>query len=519
MITPSGEISPDLPEVRAAEYVRMSTEHQRYSTESQADAIRAYAAQRNYTIVRTYADEGKSGLNIDGRIGLRRLIADVTNEQANFDVVLVYDVSRWGRFQDADESAYYEYQCRRSGVRIEYCAEPFENDGSLGSDIQKMLKRKMAGEYSRELSIKVFAGQCRLIEKGFRQGGPAGFGLRRQLVDENGRGKALLGRMEHKSIQTDRVVLVSGPADEVEVVKRIYRSFVEDGRSEGEIAAILNAEGILTDLGRLWTRGTVHQILINEKYIGNNVWNRGSFKLKQKRIRNEPTMWIRADGVFPAIVDRILFDAAQAIIRGRSAKLSDAAMLDVLRRLLAEHGYLSGLMIDEMPECPSSSAYRSRFGSLLRTYSLIGYTPDRDFAYVESNRRLRQRYPKVIEEVLEALRVAGASMILDDDTGAITINGEVTAALVLCRCTETTTGSLRWIIRLDGSASPDITIVVRMEPGEEEARDYYLLPALDRISGRLRLAERNEGGLDTYRFATLEALYELMRRVPLAEVA
>jgi DNA invertase Pin-like site-specific DNA recombinase len=103
----------------------------------------------------------------------------VTGGQADFEIVLVYDVSRWGRFQDADESAYYEYQCRRSGVRVEYCAEPWENDGSLGSDIQKMLKRKMAGEYSRELSVKVFAGQCRLIEKGFRQGGPAGFGLRR----------------------------------------------------------------------------------------------------------------------------------------------------------------------------------------------------------------------------------------------------------------------------------------------------------------------------------------------------
>jgi DNA invertase Pin-like site-specific DNA recombinase len=519
MTTLGDEISPDSPGVRAAEYVRMSTEHQRYSTENQADAIRSYAARRNYTIVRTYADEGKSGLNIDGRAGLRQLIAEVTDGQADFEIVLVYDVSRWGRFQDADESAYYEYQCRRSGVRVEYCAEPFENDGSLGSDIQKMLKRKMAGEYSRELSVKVFAGQCRLIEKGFRQGGSAGFGLRRQLVDENGQHKVLLGRLEHKSIQTDRVVLMPGPPEEIELVQRIYWSFVEDGRGEGEIAAVLNAEGIRTDLGRPWTYGTVHQILINEKYIGNNVWNRGSFKLKQKRVRNEPSMWVRADGAFPAIVDRLLFDAAQAIIGGRSAKLSDAAMLDVLRRLLAEHGYLSGLIIDETPECPSSSAYRSRFGSLLRTYSLIGYTPDRDFAYVESNRRLRQRYPKVVEEVLEALRAAGASVALDRDPGIVGINGEVTARLVLCRCTETSAGSLRWIIRLDSPSPPDIIIAARMEPGEEVIRDYYLLPALDSSATPLRLAEWNEAGLDTYRFTTLEALYELMRRVPLAEVA
>lgn len=47
---------------RAAEYVRMSTEHQQYSTENQRDRIRDYATRRGFDIVRTYADEGKSGL-------------------------------------------------------------------------------------------------------------------------------------------------------------------------------------------------------------------------------------------------------------------------------------------------------------------------------------------------------------------------------------------------------------------------------------------------------------------------
>ena len=93
---------------RAAEYVRMSTEHQQYSTENQADKIREYAAQRGIDIVRTYADEGKSGLNIGGRLALQKLIRDVESGSADFQMVLVYDVSRWGRFQDADESAYYE---------------------------------------------------------------------------------------------------------------------------------------------------------------------------------------------------------------------------------------------------------------------------------------------------------------------------------------------------------------------------------------------------------------------------
>jgi DNA invertase Pin-like site-specific DNA recombinase len=165
---------------RAAEYVRMSTEHQQYSTENQADKIREYAKRRSIEIVKTYADEGKSGLRIDGRHALQQLIADVESGKANFNLILVYDVSRWGRFQDADESAYYEYICKRNNIFVSYVAEQFENDGSPVSTIVKGVKRAMAGEYSRELSAKVFAGQCRLIELGYRQGGPAGYGLHSQ---------------------------------------------------------------------------------------------------------------------------------------------------------------------------------------------------------------------------------------------------------------------------------------------------------------------------------------------------
>jgi DNA invertase Pin-like site-specific DNA recombinase len=349
--------------VCAAQYVRMSTEHQQYSTENQADVIALYAERHGLQIVRTYADEGKSGLNLEGRAALRQLITDVTSGEADFKVVLVYDVSRWGRFQDADQSAYYEYVCRSAGVAVQYCAEQFDNDGSIGSTIIKTVKRAMAGEYSRELSSKVFAGQCRLISYGFRQGGPAGFGLRRVLVDHQRQPKGELARGQHKSIQTDRVVLAPGPQLEVEAVRRMYRMFTLKGQSEREIAVELNAEGLITDLGRPWTRGTVHQVLTNEKYIGNNVFNRTSFKLKVRRVRNPPDAWVRAEAVFEPIVEPDFFAAARRIIDERSKRYSDEALLERLATLFAEKGRLSGLIIDETEDMPSSSAYRHRFGS------------------------------------------------------------------------------------------------------------------------------------------------------------
>lgn len=418
---------------RAAQYVRMSTEHQKYSTENQAEAMQQYAARRGIEIVRTYADAGKSGLSLDGRDALKQLIADVQNGTADFTTILVYDISRWGRFQDADEHAYYEYICKSAGIGVQYCAEQFENDGSISSTIVKGVKRAMAGEYSRELSVKVFAGQCRLIELGFRQGGPPGYGLRRSLIDQAGTAKGELTRGEHKSIQTDRVVLVPGPPEEVDTVRWMYRSFVKDDKPEREIATNLNDQGITTDLGRPWTRGTVHQVLINEKYIGNNVWNRGSFKLKKKRVRNSPEMWIRSKGAFEPIVDRSLFEAAQAIIRERSHKLSNDEMLEALQLLLRDRGYLSGLVIDETERLPSSSAYQSRFGSLLRAYELVGFTPDRDYRYIEINRALRRMHPQIVSGTIAGIEQAGGWVEKDSATDLLTINGEFTASIVVVR--------------------------------------------------------------------------------------
>lgn len=497
----------------------MSTEHQQYSTENQSEIIRQYAARRGMAIVRTYADAGKSGLRIDGRDALKQLIQDVESGRADFRVILVYDVSRWGRFQDADESAYYEYICRRAKIDVHYCAEQFENDGSPVSTIVKGVKRAMAGEYSRELSAKVFIGQCRLIELGFRQGGSPGYGLRRMLRDQAGEPKGTLNRGEQKSIQTDRVILVPGPPEEVQTVRWMYDVFVKEGKLETDIATLLNQRGISTDLGRPWTRGTVHQVLTNEKYIGNNVYNRVSFKLKKKRVVNPPDMWIRADGVFQPLIPPADFAAAQEIIRERSRRYSNDELLNHLRTLLEREGRLSGLLIDESEGMASSSVYRHRFSSLVRAYQLIGYTPDRDYRFIETNRQLRLMYPKVVDDVVSRMRRLGGMVVIDSGTDILTVNGEFTASIVISRCRQTETGSFRWLIRLDTGLKPDITIAIRMDAENREPFDYYLLPSIDLSIEKLTLAEENGVSLDTYRFNTLDFFFGMARRAKIPEAA
>ena len=189
----------------------------------------------------------------------------------------------------------------------------------------------MAGEYSRELSSKVFQGACRLIQLGFKQGGTAGYGLRRMLVDLNGEQKAMLkiGRAKEPA---DRPGDSGGrPGGGGAGGAGDLPGFLEEGKLESEIAAALNAQGLLTDFGRAWTRGTVHEVLTNEKYIGNNVYHRTSFKLKRKHVVNPPEKWIRAEGVFEGIVEPETFFRAREIILARSQRLSDEEMLEKLR--------------------------------------------------------------------------------------------------------------------------------------------------------------------------------------------
>jgi DNA invertase Pin-like site-specific DNA recombinase len=498
---------------RAAQYVRMSTEHQQYSTENQADVLREYASGRGIEIVRTFTDSGKSGLRVDGRDGLKDLIDVVQRGRADFTLILVYDVSRWGRFQDADESAYYEYICKRAGITVHYCAEQFENDGSPVSTIVKGVKRAMAGEYSRELSAKVFKGQCKLVELGFRQGGPAGYGLRRLLIDQGGKPKAELRPGEQKSLQTDRVVLVPGPTDESAVVRRIYRLFIHEGRTEREIATDLTRSGILAERGRPWTRGMVHQVLTNEKYIGHNVYNRVSFKLKKKRVRNPPEMWVRRNAAFDAIVDDADFAAAQAIILERHRRLSDFDFLEQLRRLAHEHGRLSGLLIDETDGMPSSAAYRHRFGSLVRAYQMIDYRPERDLSFIEVNQRLRKLHPEVVDEVVRSFERTGGTVERDARTDLLLINRMLTASIVIARCRTTASDLLRWTVRLDAGLEPDITIAVRMDAQNRAPLDYYVLPSLDVRGARLRIKEDNGIFLDAYRFESLDYFFGMMQAV------
>jgi hypothetical protein len=308
-----------------------------------------------------------------------------------------------------------------------------------------------------------------------------------------------------------------GPDEEVKTVRWMYQAFATEGKLETEIAATLNAQSIKTDFGREWNRGTVHEVLINEKYIGNNVYHRTSCKLKKKHVNNPPDKWVRKEGAYQGIVERDIFLRAQEIILARSQKLTNEEMLEKLRELFTQHGRISGILIDETEGLPSSAAFGHRFGSLINAYKLIGYDPGIDFSFIEENRRLRKMRPDIVASVRQKIMELGGTAIMDDATDLLLVNGELRVSVVLCRHTSTAAGSSRWLIRLDEGLKPDITIAARMDFTNHGIQDYYLLPGIDMTWENLRVAEANGIYLDTYRCDNLDYFFSLMERINLED--
>ena len=491
--------------VRAAQYVRMSTEHQQYSIDNQSVAIKAYAKTHNMEIVRTYADAGKSGLTIENRPGLRQMIADVEAGSPGFSAILVYDVSRWGRFQDVDESAYYEYRCRRSKIAVHYCAEPFSNDGSTIAALLKTIKRTMAAEYSRELSARVCAGRAKLIELGFRQGGRAGFGLRRLLVDKNGQHKCILNFGERKSIATDRIVLVPGPKEEIEVVREVFRLYASERWAPARIARFLNERGVKGEDGKIWTRFRIRDMVTNPKYIGANIGSRYSERLCSRRVVNPPDKWVRRDNAFPAIVEPKLFQKAVAASVARQNRLTDQELLDGLRNFLKENGRLTARLIIAAWEMPCTQVYDSRFGGLSEAYKLIGYKPGRNLDYIAREKELLPLRRAFTAQVISEFRRLGALATEHWKTKLILVNNGHRFRVTVARCMTRKT-TLSWKLFLKYPGKIDGNIVARLAPGNKEILDYFYIPWKAKAPGQITVREKEFGDLGSRHFTDMSFL-------------
>ncbi|MFM0742169.1 recombinase family protein [Paraburkholderia xenovorans] len=516
MLSTKGRKSGAIAPVRAAQYVRMSTDHQQCSPIFQRQAISEYASTHNIRIVRDYEDAGISGLTLRERPALTQLLRDVESPARKFTIILVYDVSRWGRFQDVDEAAFYEYACRRAGAKVIYVAEPFENDASPATCVMKALKRAMAGEFSREISRKVFLGHCVNVERGYHSGGPPGYGLQRVLVDaQTGTRRALLP-YQYKSLQTDRVVLAPGPQHELALVRKMFEWYATRKTTATDIARRLNDFGICNGAGGPWLPRNILQILRNEKYIGTNVYSRTSSKLDAPWEQLPEGEWIRVAAAFKPVVSVKLFEAVQRKLSRIRQKPGRDEILSDLRKVIEKAGKLSQATLKRYRSAPSVERIMREFGSLYGAYEEVGYSPPLN-PERSRNRLIEQKTERSLVEItMEVLKELGHDVKFEKHTNVMCVDNALRVQVVVRSSWLIRGESPYWVARWPDCFAIDLLLYARIERSAPELLDFHFFPRGSLTPGEYTVIYRQgRSRFEDFRRPDLRSLVELLEQVPL----
>jgi DNA invertase Pin-like site-specific DNA recombinase len=307
------EGSPQKKKTAIAYYRHSAEDKQENSIKIQQGHVEEFAQKHKIEIIHQELDEGKSGL-LAKRPGFERLFSDwIENPTAPFfNYILVYDVSRWGRFQNPDQSGYYEYLCTKHGKEVIYVSRGFTAPtNQLISSLETSIQRYMAAEYSRQLSDKVFHGCVKISQQGFSSGGTAPYGMTRLLLDINKNPVRILKRGEFKQIANERVIFSPLNDSTTDTIKLIFHLYVHEKRSILQIVERINRTDICTANGEKWNRSKVIKILKNEVYIGTRIYNKTWGRLKQKSYRNPRSLWVIKPNAFDAIINTEDFKLAQ----------------------------------------------------------------------------------------------------------------------------------------------------------------------------------------------------------------
>ena len=355
------EASPTpLPSRRAVAYVRRSTDRQEQSLDDQRAAIRQFADRAGLTITAEYIDDAVSGSTSEARDGFQRLIADAQSAQRDFDLVLTYDIKRWGRV-DTDEAGYYRFLLRKAGVEVVYVSEGFNGDDT--DDLLRPVKQWQARQELKDLSKVTIRGQLSLSSQGWWLGGvpPFGYDLlyfdaagtpfqqvrftasgEKQLLDMEGKLVRTLPRGQRlQTAKTDHARLVPGDPERIAVVRRIFDLYANHHMGFKPIAHLLNSEKIASPRNGAWSSNheghwassTIRAILVNPIYTGAMAWNRKTYgkfyRIAEGRAaarprnrlgrgeRNPEADWIVIPDTHQAIVSKETFEAAVALRHNR----------------------------------------------------------------------------------------------------------------------------------------------------------------------------------------------------------
>ena len=280
--------------VKAVIYARYSSDNQREeSIEAQVRAIKEYAEKNGIDIIKTYADEARSA-TIDNRPKFLDMIND--SKSGEFGMVLVHKLDRFAR--NRYDSALYRKQLERNGVKLVSIMENL--DDSPESIILESVLEGMAEYYSKNLARETMKGMKETALKGKSLGGTPPFGY---------------------DVSDDKTYVIN--EHEAKGVRMIFDMYTR-GSKYSEIINELNRLGYKTKRGNKFSNNSLHDLLKNEKYIGNYVFNKTAPKShdgkRNSRKLKDDSEIVRLEGIIPAIIDKETFSLAQKRLNDNQKK-------------------------------------------------------------------------------------------------------------------------------------------------------------------------------------------------------
>jgi len=271
--------------MKAAAYARYSSDNQRdESIDAQIRAIREYCENHKIEIVKIYTDEALSATS-DKRPSFLQMIED--SRKKVFDAVIIHKLDRFSR--NRYDSAIYKKKLKDNGVKLFSVLENL--DDSPESIILESVLEGMAEYYSKNLSREVMKGMKETALQAKHNGGKPPYGF---------------------IVNPDKTYSINEL--EAEVVKTIFDLYLS-GYGYTNIAHALSNRGIVTGNARLFTKISIRDILLNEKYIGTYVFNRRADGKTLNKLKPDEEI-IRIENAMPAIIDKNVFMKAQEILMG-----------------------------------------------------------------------------------------------------------------------------------------------------------------------------------------------------------
>lgn len=261
--------------IKAALYARYSSDNQREeSIDAQIRAVKEYADKNGYSIVKTYTDEARSATT-DDRPGFLKMIDDSNNR--NFDYIIVHKLDRFAR--NRYDSAFYKKKLKENGIRLLSVLENL--DDSPESIILESVLEGMSEYYSKNLAREVRKGMKENALQARHNGGQPPLGY-----DVDSEGFYIINEKES------------------EIIKLIFNLYL-NGYGYASISAELNKLGYRTKRGIEFSKTSIRDTLLNEKYTGTYVFGK---KDKHGKLTGSE---IRKENALPIIIHKQIFDKVQ----------------------------------------------------------------------------------------------------------------------------------------------------------------------------------------------------------------